>query len=135
MMNTAFKFRVKGITSLPIYYSLRLHSICHPKNEGSAKDRQRKLGSLNTNLEKLLRNLIEHMNSTGLILFTEPEDRIRQNLPVIEKKFVKFITDQIQKGLNEELKKLQGSCSVLAVIEKEVLDMDIQMQMDHRFFV
>lgn len=40
------------------------------------------------------------MSEEGLLLFTEAEERVRQNIPVIEAKMIKFIGDQIQKGIN-----------------------------------
>lgn len=100
MMTSSFKLAAKGVNFLPICFNLRVHSICHPRSEVSTITRERKLTQVNYNLEKQLRSLIEHMNQTGLILFTELEERVRQNIPVIESKMIKFIADQIQKGLN-----------------------------------
>lgn len=80
-----------------------MHSICHPRSEKSKTVLKKKLTMLNHVLEKHLRSLIESMNKSGLPLFTDSNERMRQHFPTMEYKMSKFMSDQIQKGLQTEL--------------------------------
>lgn len=91
MMTSTFKIVVKGVQFLPIYYTSRIHSVCHPQAEKSKVNRSKKLTNINLNLEKKLTKLLEQMNLVGIKLFTDAEERVRKNIPVIEKKMTKFI--------------------------------------------
>ena len=70
------------------------------------------------------------MNNKGLSLFTEANDRMRQNFQLMEVKMTKYISDQIQKGLQTELQKFEGSCTSIVVIEKEATDLKTQKKVN-----
>ena len=92
MITSAFRLRVKGINFMPNNYNLRVHSIYHPLAfDPKGIDREKALTNFNIKLESHLKTLMGHLNKTGLSLFTGIEERVRQNIQVIEQKLLNFI--------------------------------------------
>ena len=95
MITSSIELNIAGINYQTEKYHLRMHSICNPRCEKSKDSISRKLSALNQIVEKHLLMLIGVMNSRGLRLFTDDEERVRQDYTKMGRGMSKFICDFI----------------------------------------